>query len=175
MNLLASVVITTRNRRVELEKAVTSAVAQVIDGGIEVIVVDDGSTDGTADMIAAKFPQVKLHRFEQSHGYIVQRNYGARVARAPYIFSIDDDAIFTAPSIVAGVVTLFDQPRIGAVAIPFINVCQDANVTMQQAPDGPGSHVCPTYIGTAHALRRDLFLSLGGYRESFFHQGEEGD
>ena len=175
MTPAASIFITTRNRREELENAVASALAQLVEGGLEVIVVDDGSTDGTSEMITAKFPAVKLHRFEKSRGLIVQRNYGARVATAPIVFSIDDDAIFTAPTIVADVLRHFDQPRIGAVAIPFINVKQDANLTMQEAPDGNGVYLCPGYIGTAHALRRELFLALDGYREHFFHQGEESD
>jgi GT2 family glycosyltransferase len=175
MTPAASIFITTRNRREELENAVASALAQQVEGGVEVVVVDDGSTDGTSEMIAAKFPAVKLHRFEQSRGLIVQRNFGARIATAPIVFSIDDDAIFTSPAIVADVLRHFDQPRIGAVAIPFINVRQDASVTMQQAPDANGVYVTPTYIGTAHALRRELFLALGGYREHLFHQGEESD
>jgi len=170
-----SIIITTRNRREDLEKAVASAVAQEVAGGVEIIVVDDGSTDGSAEMIAEKFPQVLLHRSEKSRGYIVQRNFAARVARAPILFSIDDDAIFSTPSIVADILRQFDGPRVGAVAIPVINVCQDAHLMMQQAPDDDSVYVCPSYIGTAHALRRDLFLRLGGYREAFFHQGEEGD
>lgn len=175
MSPQASIVITTRNRRDELEKAVASALAQKIEGGVEVIVIDDGSTDGTSGMIAEKFPQVKLHRFEQSRGLIVQRNHGARLASAPIIFSIDDDACFTTENIVADIVRQFDLPAVGAVAIPFINVCQDADVILQKAPAVEGVFVCPSYIGTAHALRRDLFLKLGGYREVLFHQGEEGD
>jgi len=175
MTPAASIFITTRNRREELENAVASALTQQVEGGVEVIVADDGSTDGTSEMIAAKFPAVKLHRFEQSRGLIVQRNFGARVATAPILFSIDDDAIFTGPAIVADVLRHFDQPRIGAVAIPFINVKQDATAIMQQAPDGSGVYVSSSYIGTAHALRRELFLALGGYRENYFHQGEESD
>lgn len=171
----ASIVITTRNRRGELEKAVASALAQKVKGGAETIVIDDGSTDGTSEMISGKFPQVKLHRFKTSRGLIVQRNHGARVAAAPIIFSIDDDACFTSETIVADVVRQFDRPVIGAVAIPFINVYQDADVIRQKAPDGSEFYICPSYIGTAHALRRDLFVQLGGYREELFHQGEEGD
>ena len=175
MSPQASIVITTRNRRDELEKAVASALAQKVEGGVEVIVIDDGSTDGTSQMIAEKLPQVKLHRFETSRGLIVQRNRGARVAATPIIFSLDDDACFTSETIVADVVRQFDLPEIGAVAIPFINVCQNPDLIMQQAPDGSGVLICSSYIGTAHALRRDLFLRLGGYREALFHQGEEGD
>ena len=175
MSPQASIVITTRNRRGELEKAIASALAQKVEGGVETIVIDDGSTDGTSEMIAEKFPQVKLHRFETSRGLIVQRNHGARVATAPIIFSIDDDACFTSETIVADIFRQFDAPAIGAIAIPFINVCQDADLIMQKAPDESGVFVCPSFIGTAHALRRDLFLRLGGYREALFHQGEEGD
>jgi len=175
MSPQASIVITTRNRRDELAKAVESALGQKVEGGVETIIIDDGSTDGTSGMIAEKFPQVKLHRFETSRGLIVQRNHGARLAAAPIIFSIDDDACFTTDSIVADILRQFDLPVVGAVAIPFINVCQDADLIMQKAPAGPGDFVCSSYIGTAHALRRDLFLQLGGYREALFHQGEEGD
>ncbi len=175
MSPQASIVITTKNRKVELEKAVASALAQKVEGGVETIVIDDGSTDGTSGMIAAKFPLVKLHRFETSRGLIVQRNQGARLAVSPIIFSIDDDAIFTTENVVADIVRQFDRPAIGAVAIPVINVCQDADLILQKAPDDAEVLVGPSYIGTAHALRRDLFLRLGGYREVLFHQGEESD
>ena len=175
MSPQASIVITTRNRRDELASAVASALAQKVDGGIEVIVIDDGSMDGTSPMIEAKFPEVKLHRFENSAGLIVRRNYGARVATAPIIFSIDDDACFSTETIVADIVAQFDLSAVGAVAIPFIDVCQDSGVVRQKPPEVSGDYVGPSFIGTAHALRRDLFLRLGGYREALFHQGEEGD
>ena len=171
----AAVVITTRNRRDDLEKAISSALAQEIEGGLEVIVIDDASTDGTSELVRTKFPEVTLHRAETAQGYIVQRNRGAHLARAPFIFSIDDDACFSTTTIVAKILAQFDQPRIGAVAIPFIDVRQDPNLVRQQAPAEPGVFVAPAFIGTAHALRRDIFLELGGYREFLFHQGEEGD
>ncbi len=168
----ATVVITTKNRKEELRQAVASAVAQ--SPLVEVLIIDDGSTDGTAEMIEAEFPTVRLHRSEQSLGYPVQRNRGAELASAPIIFSIDDDAIFTSPDTVSQTLKEFDHPQVGAVAIPFINV-NSSPAVHQKAPDAEQIYITDSYIGTAHAVRRDLFLQLGGYRERLFHQGEEGD
>ncbi len=167
-----TVVITTKNRKEELRTAVRSAVEQTAQP--EVLVIDDGSTDGTSEMIRSEFPQVRLDRAEQSLGLIVQRNRGAELAHGEIIISIDDDAAFSTPKVVEQTIADFSDPRIGAVAIPFINVRKE-NILQQRGPDD-GMILCSfDYIGTAHAVRRDLFRRLGGYREYLFHQGEERD
>jgi glycosyltransferase involved in cell wall biosynthesis len=167
---LASVVITSRNRKGDLIEAIASCLSQTVP--LEVIYLDDASEDGSHLAVAEKFPQVRIFREEQHSGYIVLRNRGARLARSNYIFSIDDDAIFTSPRIVEETLNEFDHPRIGAVAIPFKNI-RISNDLLQRAPARNGIYVTSAFIGTAHALRRDLFLLLGGYRESLVHQGEE--
>lgn len=169
----ATVVITTKNRKDDLRTALASAVVQA-GVAVEVMVVDDGSTDGTSDMVRHEFPSVRLETRTQSAGYIVRRNEAARLARAPFVFSIDDDATFPSPYTVRQTLADFDSPQVGAVAIPFINVRQDSRVR-QRSPAALVDHAIFAYIGTAHAIRRELFLSLGGYRELFFHQGEESD
>ncbi len=168
----AAVVITTKNRIDDLRKAVASAIVQTARP--EILVVDDGSTDGTADTITQEFPGVCLHRTEKSCGYIVQRNRGAGLATAPIVFSIDDDAVFSSPLIIEQTLQGFNHPRVGAVAIPFVDVNRGPEVK-QRAPGRDGIYATFTFIGTAHALRRDLFLKLGGYRQMLFHQGEEED
>ena len=169
---VATVLITTKNRKEELRAAIASALTQSV--AVEVLVVDDGSTDGTAEMVRAEFPQARLERFEQSGGYITRRNLGAEMASTPYVFSIDDDAAFPSRFTVEQTLAEFSHPRIGAVAIPFINVRQNPAV-LQKAPDTAKIWLTQSYIGTAHALRRDVFLKLGGYRPYLIHQGEEGD
>jgi glycosyltransferase involved in cell wall biosynthesis len=168
----ATVLITTKNRKDELRTAVASALAQ--DATPRVLVIDDASTDGTSEMIRREFPQVRLDRVESSLGLIVQRNRGAALCDTPYLFSIDDDAAFSTPRVVSQTLAEFSNPRVGAVAIPYINVNLDKTVH-QIAPTDAGVHVAASYIGTAHALKRDLFLRLTGYREYLFHQGEEED
>ena len=167
-----TIVITTKNRKGELRRAVASALSQLPKS--EVIVIDDGSTDGTSKMVRSEFPRAKLHRFEESRGLIVRRNEGASLATGEIIVSIDDDAEFSTPEVVAQTVREFDDPRIGAVAIPYVEP-HKGNCLMQQAPDREAVWITDRFIGTAHAIRRNVFLKLGGYREHLVHQGEEGD
>jgi GT2 family glycosyltransferase len=168
----ATVVITTKNRRDDLRKAIASALAQT--GKPNVLVLDDGSTDGATESIAREFPGVQMEQSEASRGYIVQRNLGAHLIQTPIVFSIDDDAVFSSPTIVEHTLREFNHPRVGAVAIPFVHVNQGPTVH-QRAPQAEGIYATYTFIGTAHALRRDLFLALGSYRELLVHQSEEED
>ena len=169
----ATVVIATRNRKDELRNAVRSVLEQ--DAHPHIIVIDDGSTDGTSEMIRTEFPTVHLDRVDQPLGYIVQRNRGAAMAKTPFIVSIDDDAIFTTPHVVSQTLAEFDDARIAAVGIPFIDVNKNGRPRSGPAPSGDVAYIMSTYVGTAHALRRELFLKLGGYRGFLFRQGEEDD
>jgi glycosyltransferase involved in cell wall biosynthesis len=168
----ATVVIVTKDRRDDALQAVESALGQ--KPPVEVLVVDDGSQDGTADAVADAFPVVRVTRHEQSAGLVVRRNEAARLASTPIIVSIDDDAIFTDTTVVANAVAAFDDPRVAAVAIPYVDVPQGEHV-LQAAPDGGGVYVTHRFRGTAHALRKDVFVELGGYRAALFQQAEEPD
>jgi glycosyltransferase involved in cell wall biosynthesis len=167
-----TVAITTRNRKDCLRTALQSAMAQTVQP--EVLVIDDASTDGTSEMVRAEFPSVRLDQAPKALGYIVQRNRAAHLAGGDIIFSIDDDAAFSTPRVVEQTLAEFDHDRVGAVAMPFINVNKE-NQLLQRSYGDHGIFVTNSYIGTAHALRRDLFNKLGGYREYLFHQGEEQD
>jgi GT2 family glycosyltransferase len=169
----AAVVIVTKDRLEDVERALNSAVAQT--GVEEVIVVDDGSTDATAEFVAERFPSVGVLRHEEPRGYIVRRNEAGRSASADVLVSIDDDAEFTEPHTVARMLPLFEDARIGAVALPHIDLLQGKHVVHQQPPSPGGVYVTNCFRGTAYAVRRDLFLELDGFRESLFHQAEEQD
>jgi glycosyltransferase involved in cell wall biosynthesis len=94
-----SVVIPTYNRQPILEKCLRALEQQHYNGeliaGYEVVVVDDGSTDGTVDWLRqhqAEFPHVKL--FEQNHkGPAAARNFGVEVAQGDTIIFIDSDLV----------------------------------------------------------------------------------
>lgn len=166
----ASVLITTKNRREELRRALESVRAQTIEP--DVLVIDDGSTDGTAEMILGEFPEVRLHRSERSLGLVVQRNTGMRLARGRVVVSVDDDAVLSSPRIVEQTLGDFDDPCVGAVAIPCVEGGREPPF---RRPTGTGVAVVSEFTGGSCAIRRDVFAQVGGFRESVFHQGEERD
>lgn len=100
VRMFASVVIPTYNRRPILEKCLLALEDQCLTADLEayeVVVVDDGSTDGTPDWLrqdAGRFPHVRL--VEQAHGGPAEgRNRGVDHARGDVVVFIDSDLVVT--------------------------------------------------------------------------------
>lgn len=90
---LLSVVIPTWNRARLVCEAVESALAQ--GEGVEVVVVDDGSTDGTADYLEARFrSRIKLLRLPRRRGVGAARNAGVRRASGELLAFLDSDDLW---------------------------------------------------------------------------------
>ena len=90
---LLSVVIPTWNRARLVREAVESALAQ--GAGVEVVVVDDASTDGTADELARRFgPRIKLLRLSRRGGVGAARNAGVRQASGELLAFLDSDDLW---------------------------------------------------------------------------------
>jgi GT2 family glycosyltransferase len=170
--LTSSIVITTKNRKEELSKAIESCLK--LKGDPEIFVFDDGSEDGTFELVQNKYPSVQVYREEISLGLIDARTKAASLVKGDIIFSIDDDAVFSDKSIVFDIIRDFEIPMIGAVAIPFINIKYSQDIK-QKAPDPHGTYITSNYNGSAYAIRKDIFLKLGGYRNSLVRQNEESD
>jgi GT2 family glycosyltransferase len=169
----ATVVITTRNRKELLRDAITSTLAQQEE--VEIIVMDDASTDGTGEMVTAEFPMVRLVATETRCGLIVQINRAAEIATSPIVFSLDDDAIFSTPNIISQALPHFSEERVGALALPLINII--GGVPREFYAGRPSEKhafwVMHAFTGAGYAVRRDLFLALGGFQGHLFHWGEE--
>src|SRR5207249_1976421 len=141
---------------------------------LQIIVMDDGCTDGTQELVRSEFPQVSYHRLSSGRGPSFQRNRGIELASSNIVFPLDDDTRFVSSRTAEQTLSDFDHPRVAAVSIPHINVRKD-QVVRQRAPTADGIYVTHAFVGAAHAIRRDAFLRVGGYREHFFYMGEEGD
>lgn len=82
----------------------------------EVIVVDNGSVDGSADMVAAEFPDVVLERNAQNEGFAKGCNQGMRLARGEYVFLLNTDTEVRPDALRRLFEFLEDNPQHGAVA-----------------------------------------------------------
>lgn len=85
-----SVIIPTYNRRNLVELALVSVVQQTYQD-YEIIVVDDGSTDGTASWVGLHYPQVRLIQRQENQGVAAARNIGVCEARGRFIAFLDSD------------------------------------------------------------------------------------
>ena len=172
MGVQASIVIPTCNRIEELRALLHSCLNQT--ARVDIIVMDDAANDEVEEMIRVEFSSVHYYRLGKSKGPAFQRNRGIALATTEVVFPVDDDSLFISPHTVEQTLAEFNHPRIGAVGIPYVNINQDPRV-LQKAPRDEAIHVTYSFVGAAHALRRDIFLKVGGFREHFFYMGEESD
>ena len=165
----ATIVLTTRDCRDLLRRAIEAARRQTVP--VEIMVMDDNSANGTAEMMEREFPDISYHRTNRSKGLCFHRNSGIALAQTEIVFPLGDDSVLESPETVAQTLREFEDPLVGAVTIPSINLSRTDTVP-GAAPDG---HAQQAPFSAAHAVRRAAFFKAGGYRESSFHIGEGTD
>lgn len=167
--------ITTKNRPAAL--ALCLASLDTLRGlAPEILVFDDASDPPAAAAVRVGAPPVRFIRDAGGPGYIVGRNRLVREASAASVLLLDDDtAILSRASIEQALRVLDRDARVGAVAFAQANA--DGTPWPAGMQPSPAGFAClvPSFIGFAHLLRRDVFLSIGGYREDFVFYGEEKD
>lgn len=161
-----SVVVPTYQRRASLRATLDALRAQDLAEPFEVIVVDNGSTDGTAALLAGRDdPALRVLRLDPNFGPGPARNAGWRAARAPVVAFTDDDCL----------------PDPGWLRAVVAAVAAGADVAVGRteadpaalAAAGPFSHwvrveaPMPWFPTCNIAYRRDLLEALGGFDESF--------
>lgn len=108
---LVSVIIPTYNRAALVGEAVVSALAQTYRD-FEVLVVDDGSTDGTLEALAPFLGEVKLWRFSSRRGVAAARNLGVAAARGQWLAFLDSDDLWLKEKLARQVAFLADHPEL---------------------------------------------------------------
>ncbi|MBX3727967.1 MAG: glycosyltransferase [Candidatus Sumerlaeia bacterium] len=116
-----SIVIVTWNRRKELEPLLESVFAQTIADRLEVIVVDNASTDGTVAWLREAYAgRVRVFAYAENRGACDGRNAGIRAASAPYVCFLDSDAEILSPDAIERCLEHLDaNPGTDAVAAPI--------------------------------------------------------
>jgi glycosyltransferase involved in cell wall biosynthesis len=91
---LVSVIIPTYNRVAMLQEALQSVLAQDFKGAVEIIVIDDNSSDETCKVVSQKYPEVKLICLNQNQGAGAARNQGLQIAQGQYLAFLDSDDLW---------------------------------------------------------------------------------
>ena len=121
-----SVIIPTYNRKEFLADAINSVLSQT-QKSLEVIVVDDCSTDGTGDFVKSLTDErIRYFRNDKNSGQEVSRMNGFRQARGKYITFLDDDDYYTDYEFFSKAVKIHEEHE--ADEIPIVMVCANAKL-----------------------------------------------
>jgi GT2 family glycosyltransferase len=196
----ASIVVVSYNSRPYLNRCLTSLL-HTVGLDCEVIVVDNASTDGSADLIADQFPWVKLIRNSSNEGFAAANNRAVAEAKGRYIVALNPDTE-VAPGWLEALLRPFEQGRVGEHRYPAVGMTTP-RILMMDRPDrvntcGNTMHYtgitvcrgldCPTdtprlaercevsaVSGACFAIPRYLWIELGGFDPDFFTYLEDTD
>lgn len=135
-----SVVVLSWNTRALTLACLRALFAETPRHAREVIVVDNGSTDGSADAIAAAFPKVRLLRNLDNRLYAAGNNQGVAAAAGEFVCTLNSDTEVRAGALDALVDFLRAHPEYGAVAPKLVD------------PDGSVQRACQRFPTLATAL-----------------------
>jgi GT2 family glycosyltransferase len=159
----ASVILPTHNKCAALRRCLEALLAQRYQGAFEVLVCDDGSQDGTEEMMrqwSQDEPRLCYLRQPQ-RGPAAARNLGIRQARAPLVLMTDDDTV-PDPDWLARLVAAFHDPGV---------VAAEGRVTpgrsLRADETAPLNEHGGVYLTCNLACRRDALLEAGGFDERF--------
>jgi len=186
-----SVIVVTWNGRAHLERCL-SAVARQDGIDAETILVDNGSSDGTAAFVRDRFPWVHLVELDANHGFAGGNNAGARAATGRYLAflnndtdadpgwlralrdGLDEDARV---ALTTSRIVYMDNPSVLDSAGDCMTRAGGAYKRFHGAPAQLASVSCEVFgaCGAAFLMPRTLFEALGGFDEDFFASHEDVD
>ena len=172
---LVSVILPTYNRRSIIKRSISSVFAQTYDN-LELVIVDDGSTDGTKQYVKSNFDQNRINYLEQSNkGVSSARNRGCSVAQGKYLAFIDSDDEWREAKLSKQMDFLEKYPEAGLV------FC-DATIVSPGGIVSDKPELIPHYKDMVYGLReiladpylgvptvimtKKLFEEVGGFDES---------
>ena len=163
---LVSVIMAAYNAAEHIGEALESALAQIWNP-LEVVVVDDGSTDATAEIVRGYPGVVYVH--QENSGPSAARNAAAERSTGDFVANFDSDDLLPPTRIGDQVNFLLDHPGLGAV----FGRQEWMNAPEWMARDAVYGDVDGIPLSSV-MFRREVFFELGGYDTTFVH-GEDMD
>lgn len=197
-----SVIILSWNTCQLLEKCLTALVEFGREINFETIVIDNGSTDGSQQMVRSKFPDARLIENEENLGFAGGNNQGIRFSKSPFILLLNSDAFVTQGALEKLLGVMIEHPKAGIVGAQLIN--PDGSFQASHTPfpglwqeflilsglgrmfmgkfypsRGPEIERCARIVdyveGACLLVRRDAVDQAGMLSEDYFMYAEEMD
>ena len=173
---MVSVVMSVFNGERFLREAVESILNQSFRE-FEFVIIDDGSTDGTASMLhsyARSDPGVRVYH-QENRGLIESLNRGCGLARGKYLARMDADDIALKDRLMQQVEFMEKHAGVGVLggAVEQVDATGRRLRTAHLPLDHAGiistlAYACP-FAHAAVVIRKEVFVSVGGYRSAFVH------
>jgi len=168
-----TVVVMTRDRWPDLQRSLPHHEGPVV-------LVDNGSGDGTPELVRRHFPHVDVVEVGENLG-AAARNVGVERSSTPFVAFADDDSWWAPGALAEAARLMGEHPRLALLAGRLL-VGEDerpdpgeaamAHSPLGTAPDLPGPSVLG-FLACGAVVRRDAFLEAGGFDDVVFFMGEE--
>lgn len=158
---LVTVNILSYNRKDELRNTLTKVYDEDYKN-IEVIVVDNASTDGSAEMVDKEFPEVKLIKMEKNIG-IAGWNEGFKIAKGEFVLVLDDDSYPENGAVQKSINCIHEDAECGVVCYKINNINEKRVETHHINKINPN-----TFIGCGALIRKSTFEEAGYFNDLLF-------
>lgn len=178
--ILVSVIIPTYNRKQKLVDTIRWICRSEFDlSRLEILIIDDCSTDGTETLSWKEFPVETLYfRQNKNAGPAAARNSGVKRARGQYLYFTDDDCLVPPQLLGAFFAFLQANPGVAGVGgglkachdnwVSRIETFKDRCLGIRIRPDNPsGDRNCPAGFTNNMMYRRQVFDEVGTFDENF--------
>lgn len=169
---LISIQILNWNRAEETLRAIRSALNQTYEN-IEIIMVDNGSTDDSVLLTKTNFPQIKIVELDKNYGCPGGRNLGVQYCNGDFIFYLDNDGVLHKNAVSNAYKTISSDEQIGIVTGTIYDFESpqeiDANCEIKSFKKYPNN----LFQGGICLIRKSIYKKTGYYPEHFVYGAEE--
>jgi GT2 family glycosyltransferase len=179
MNPLVSVITLNWNRKEDVKRTLSLILKQTYKPK-EILMVDNGSTDGSVESIHQSFPEVRIITLSENRG-VQGYNEGISSAAGDIFLLIDNDMDLLQEDSLENIVNKFESnPQLGVVALQ-VRECKSNQLSpnnpkywQEKGNDNTG-YPCSTFDGGGVAFRREALAKVGLYLPQFFVYHSEVD
>ena len=164
VDMQVSVCIVNWNTREHLRACLASLQQHGLGLNMEVLVVDNASSDGSADMVREQYPRVRLYAEDENLGYAAGNNIALREATGQYLLLLNPDITVTPGAIGTLLRLLESRPQAGAVAPKLVHPDGSLQLTCRSFPDP--DVIIYEALGLSRLFPRSR--SFGKYRMSWW-------